>query len=233
MCFGAHDLGQLGVGGAAPDVCDTLPCALTPQRVTDLAAARRVVAGDQHTCVLLEDDTLRCFGSDERGQLGNSMGAVDVCGAIPCARTPRAVVQLEGEGVVRVAASGDHTVFVTADALVQAFGSNAHRECAANTPDPLTFPQRIYGIAAKGRLTVGYDADFTLVDLKREHVITDEEQGSRVGWTPFAGWKVKGWPVRTIVRGRSVMIDGQLQGAPGGRAVRFVETLQPVEGELE
>ncbi|MCB9620869.1 MAG: dihydroorotase [Sandaracinus sp.] len=93
-------------------------------------------------------------------------------------------------------------------------------------------PQRIYGIAAKGRLTVGYDADFTIVDLKREHVITDEEQGSRVGWTPFAGWKVKGWPVRTIVRGRSVMIDGQLQGAPGGRAVRFVETLQPVEGEL-
>ena len=93
-------------------------------------------------------------------------------------------------------------------------------------------PQRIFGIARKGRMTVGYDADFTIVDLKREHVITDDEQASRVGWTPFAGWKVKGWPVRTIVRGRSVMIDGQLQGAPAARPVRFVETLAPQEGDL-
>jgi len=93
-------------------------------------------------------------------------------------------------------------------------------------------PQRIYGIARKGRLTVGYDADLTIVDLGREHVITHEEQASRVGWTPFAGWKLKGWPVRTIVRGRSVMIDGQLQGAPSGRAVRFVETLAPQDETL-
>jgi dihydroorotase len=93
-------------------------------------------------------------------------------------------------------------------------------------------PQRIYGIARKGRLTVGYDADLTIVDLGREHVITNEEQASRVGWTPFAGWKLKGWPVRTIVRGRSVMIDGQLQGAPSGRAVRFVETLAPQDETL-
>jgi dihydroorotase len=93
-------------------------------------------------------------------------------------------------------------------------------------------PQRIYGMARKGRLTVGYDADLTIVDLGHEHVITHEEQASRVGWTPFAGWKVKGWPVRTIVRGRSVMIDGQLQGAPSGRAVRFVETLAPQDETL-
>ncbi|MBX3250347.1 MAG: dihydroorotase [Myxococcales bacterium] len=86
-------------------------------------------------------------------------------------------------------------------------------------------PQRVFGIASKGRVAVGYDADFTLVDLTREHVITHEEQASRAGWTPFAGTKVRGWPVRTIVRGHSVMIEGQLQGAPTGQPVRFVEAL--------
>jgi dihydroorotase len=89
-------------------------------------------------------------------------------------------------------------------------------------------PQRVYGMASKGRLVVGYDADLTIVDMQREHVISDDEQASRAGWTPFAGRRVRGWPVRTIVRGHSVMIDGQLQGAPSGRPVRFVETLEPL-----
>lgn len=93
-------------------------------------------------------------------------------------------------------------------------------------------PQRVFGIASKGRLAVGYDADLTVVDLKKEHVITDDEQASRVGWTPYAGWKLTGFPVRTIVRGRSVMIDGQLQGAPSGQPVRFLETLEPAEAEI-
>ncbi|MGV1015446.1 MAG: dihydroorotase, partial [Methyloceanibacter sp.] len=53
-------------------------------------------------------------------------------------------------------------------------------------------PQRIFGIAGKGRLAVGYDADLTIVDLKAERVIGDEWIGSKAGWTPFAGRKVRG-----------------------------------------
>ncbi|MEZ5982202.1 MAG: amidohydrolase family protein [Parvularculaceae bacterium] len=45
-------------------------------------------------------------------------------------------------------------------------------------------PNRIFGIAGKGRLAVGYDADFTLVDMKARHTITDEEGASKCGWTP-------------------------------------------------
>lgn len=86
-------------------------------------------------------------------------------------------------------------------------------------------PQRIFGIAGKGRIAVGYDADFTLVDLKRKHTIADAEQATRCGWTPFAGLTVTGWPVGTIVRGSAVMRDGQLIGQPQGRPVRFVECL--------
>ena len=85
-------------------------------------------------------------------------------------------------------------------------------------------PQRLFGIAGKGRIAVGYDADLTIVDLKAERFIQDEWVGSKCGWTPFAGRKVKGWPVGTVVRGRRAMWDGEL-GSAGGAPVRFGEAL--------
>ncbi len=63
-------------------------------------------------------------------------------------------------------------------------------------------PARIFGIAGKGRIAIGYDADLTLVDLKRRHTISNAEQASRCGWTPFDGMAVTGWPVATLIRGR-------------------------------
>jgi len=82
---------------------------------------------------------------------------------------------------------------------------------------------RIYGIAGKGRVALGYDADFTLVDLKARRTITNRWIVSRCGWTPFDGRKVTGWPLATIVRGHIVMRDGELVGDPAGRPVRFHE----------
>jgi dihydroorotase len=85
--------------------------------------------------------------------------------------------------------------------------------------------QRIYGIAAKGRIAVGYDADLTLVDLKARREITGAWLASKCGWSPFEGMTVTGWPRATVVRGRVVMRDDELQGAPSGAPVRFQETL--------
>jgi dihydroorotase len=85
-------------------------------------------------------------------------------------------------------------------------------------------PARIYGIAAKGRIALGYDADFTLVDLKRKQKIEESWLASRCGWSPFTGVTVTGWPIATIVRGQFAMRDGVLQ-PPRGAAVRFQETL--------
>jgi len=84
-------------------------------------------------------------------------------------------------------------------------------------------PARIYDIAGKGRIALGYDADFTLVDMKAERVITNQWIVSRCGWTPFDGKRVTGWPTATIVRGNVVMMDGQLIGDPIGKPVRFQE----------
>ena len=85
-------------------------------------------------------------------------------------------------------------------------------------------PQRIFGIAGKGRIAVGYDADLTIVDLKAERVIDNEWIGSKCGWTPFAGSRVRGWPVGTLVRGRLAMWNGEL-GTAAGEPVRFGEAL--------
>ncbi len=90
-------------------------------------------------------------------------------------------------------------------------------------------PQRIYGIAGKGRLAVGYDGDLTLVDLGARREITADWLAAKCGWSPFEGMTVTGWPVATVVRGRIVMRDGALQGEPAGRPVRFVETLGAAE----
>ncbi len=86
-------------------------------------------------------------------------------------------------------------------------------------------PQRIHQIANKGRIARGYDADFTVVDLKKQKTITNTQQKSKAGWTPFDGMKVTGWPVMTIIRGNIVMRDDELVGPPAGQPVKFRETL--------
>jgi dihydroorotase len=86
-------------------------------------------------------------------------------------------------------------------------------------------PARLFGMAAKGRIAVGYDADLTVVDLKRRETITDRWIASRAGWTPYHGVRVTGWPVGTIVRGSQVMWEGSLMASARGERVRFLETL--------
>jgi dihydroorotase len=86
-------------------------------------------------------------------------------------------------------------------------------------------PARLFGMAGKGRVAVGYDADLTIVDLKRRATIDDSWIASRCGWTPYAGMAVTGWPVGTFVRGRRVMWEGELFTAGQGEAVRFLAAL--------
>ncbi len=81
-------------------------------------------------------------------------------------------------------------------------------------------PARVFGLWSKGRIEAGRDADLTLVDLKREHVITAAEQRTKCGWTPFEGMTMHGFPIATLLRGRFVMREGVLQGKPGGRPAR-------------
>jgi dihydroorotase len=85
-------------------------------------------------------------------------------------------------------------------------------------------PKRLFGIANKGRIAVGYDADLTVVDLERSETIRNDWIASRSGWTPYDGVQVKGWPVGTVVRGVRVMWEGQLVTPALGEVCRFEET---------
>ncbi|MEZ5851605.1 MAG: dihydroorotase [Hyphomicrobiaceae bacterium] len=84
-------------------------------------------------------------------------------------------------------------------------------------------PQRLFGIRNKGRIAVGYDADLSIVDLKRRETITNAWIQSRSQWTPYDGRTVTGWPVGTLVRGRRVMWQGEIAPKAHGAPVRFLE----------
>ena len=86
-------------------------------------------------------------------------------------------------------------------------------------------PQRVFGIAGKGRIAKGYDADFTVVDLKREWTVEGSWLASRAGWSPFEGRRLTGAPVGTIVRGSVAMWEGELGDTATGEPVRFVGIL--------
>ena len=86
-------------------------------------------------------------------------------------------------------------------------------------------PQRVFGLADKGRLAEGFHADLTIVDLNAKQLIKHGDMATRSGWTPFDGFEAQGWPVMTVVRGQIVMRDGEVVSPGGGEPVRFQETL--------
>jgi dihydroorotase len=77
-------------------------------------------------------------------------------------------------------------------------------------------PAKLFGLyPRKGAIQVGADADMVAVDLSQQHTITNEEVLSKCGWTPYAGRKVRGLPVHTLVRGQFVFENGKVVGEPG------------------
>ena len=82
-------------------------------------------------------------------------------------------------------------------------------------------PARVYGALNKGRIAVGYDGDFSIVDLKRRRRISNDWIVTPAGWTPFDGMDVVGWPQAVIVRGAVVMRDDAVMGEAAGRLVAF------------
>ena len=72
-----------------------------------------------------------------------------------------------------------------------------------------------YGMIGKGRLEQGYDGDVTLVDMTKEIMVEDQNTWSTVGWNPFSGLKLIGWPVLTVVGGTPVFERTDSTGVKG------------------
>lgn len=86
-------------------------------------------------------------------------------------------------------------------------------------------PNRLFGVVSKGRIAVGNDADLTIVDLKRQETIKNEWIASCSAWTPYNEVTVTGWPVGTIVRGHTVMWQGELITPSKRQPILFQEAL--------
>ena len=82
-------------------------------------------------------------------------------------------------------------------------------------------PCKIFGIKKKGYLKEGYDADLTIIDMNKNVTIKNEMIASKCGWTPFDNYKVKGFPVATIVNGSIVMKDGKVVAESLGKPLEF------------
>ena len=82
-------------------------------------------------------------------------------------------------------------------------------------------PCKIFGIKRKGYLKEGYDADLTIIDMNKSVTIKNEMTASKCGWTPFDNYKVKGFPVATIVNGSIVMKDGKVVAESLGKPLEF------------
>ena len=82
-------------------------------------------------------------------------------------------------------------------------------------------PARLFGVAKKGYIAAGYDADLVVVDMESERIVDKEKLYSKCHWSPFEGWKLKGWPVMTFVGGEVVMREGEIVGEVYGREIKF------------
>ena len=83
-------------------------------------------------------------------------------------------------------------------------------------------PKKLFNIKGKGRIEIGGDADFTIVDMKEEKVLENKWIQSKCGYTPFDGMKLKGWPKVVILNGEIVLQEDQLIKPAQGKALEFI-----------
>jgi dihydroorotase len=82
-------------------------------------------------------------------------------------------------------------------------------------------PAEAYGIARKGKILEGWDADLTIVDIEHARPVRHEEMFTKVRWSPFHGRVLVGWPQYTIVGGRIVYDRGKIREGVRGRPLQF------------
>ena len=122
QCWGNKSSGQVGDGTSAPS---SIPLTtLVPIAVTAISTASAIAAGREHTCALMREGTVQCWGSNYFGQLGTgSDDGPETCGSGPCSTTP---VEVSGiSTATAITAGGDLSCALLTDGRVMCWGKYA------------------------------------------------------------------------------------------------------------
>jgi alpha-tubulin suppressor-like RCC1 family protein len=129
-CWGAAYHGQLGNGTMGSQACAGGACSMTPVRVSGLTGVTAIAAGAAHTCALLTNGTVQCWGLNTFGELGDGMSTgPQTCtagGTYGCSSVPVAVSGLTG--VTAITAGHGHTCALLSGGTVECWGDNAYGE---------------------------------------------------------------------------------------------------------
>ncbi|RJQ54728.1 MAG: hypothetical protein C4526_04935 [Nitrospiraceae bacterium] len=155
-CWGYNYAGQLGMDRAGPDKCyyDLYSCSSTPVDVAGVANAIAIAAGDEHSCALLSDATVKCWGWNYYGQSGNGDG-------IQYHISPVAVSGIDN--AVAIDAEGHHTCALLADGTVRCWGYNAYGELGDGTRNTAFTPVAVNGIDTATAIDSGRDFSCALL----------------------------------------------------------------------
>jgi alpha-tubulin suppressor-like RCC1 family protein len=148
QCWGDNASGELGDGTQVTPQ-------LAPVSVKGLAGAVTAISvGDSHSCALMADGSVQCWGLDYSGQLGNGAAGPDNCGGYPCSVKPLTVVGLHN--VSSIAAGGSRTCALLADATVRCWGFNdAGGELGNGTPTSSSSPVTVSNLSSVTALAAG------------------------------------------------------------------------------
>ncbi len=127
-CWGGDSIGELGDGQTRPYGQSIS----VPAPVIGISNAKAIAGGYQHYCALLGDGTVRCWGANNAGQLGN--------GGYDTASTPTAVAGLAGVTATAIAGGGIHTCVLLSDSTIRCWGYNGSGQLGVLGGDP-TKPQ--------------------------------------------------------------------------------------------
>jgi dihydropyrimidinase len=148
----------------------------------------------------IKSGKIRCVGSDHIAcNKATRLGSGDIWTAIPGLHGLELTLPI-------LISEGYHKRDVPLERILEVASSN---------------PAKIYGLAGKGRVEVGYDADLCLVDLKKEVKVDQSILHDGSDYTLYDGKTFQGWPILTISHGEVAMRDGEVLVGPGrGKALK-------------
>lgn len=167
-CWGLNSLGQLGIGPGGMTDSGALDARNQPVQVMGLAAAKQITAGYYHTCALLMDDSVWCWGDNSKGQLGSTAdGGAQPPKPMPVKinGTPQGITQLQAGGFHTCALAGGNLTCWGLNSSGQLGTGNAVPE-AGVSPGVITSPMQVPNIS--GATDLGLGDQFTCATLAND-----------------------------------------------------------------